>query len=232
MAIKKTKLTGAWGLKLPALILLGYFCVLFPTVNIIFREARWAGEILYPAYYALALLLITGFKKSGPGEMGFSRENLRQNILIGGISGAALLLSLPALDGFIDISGLGNNDLFAGAELRAGAIAGEDINFAYMAASTLLLPILEQAFFSGFILQALLRKIKPIAAIYLGAIIFSAAHFNFQLGGFAVGLITATFYYRTGTLYAGIIFQMLCGIGGVLIQYTYPRLITLLAFLY
>lgn len=232
MAIKKTKMTGLWGLKLPALILLGYFSVLFPTINIIFREARWIAEFVYPAYYALALLFMAGFKKARSAALGFSRENLRQNLLIGGISGGALLLSLPLLDGFIVISGMGNNDLFAGAELRAGAIAAEDINFAYMAASILLLPILEQAFFSGFILQALLRKIKPIAAIYLGAIIFSAAHFNFQLGGFAVGLITAAFYYRTGTLYAGIIFQMLCGTGGVLIQYTYPRLITLLAFLY
>lgn len=232
MAIKKTKLTGAWGLKLPALILLGFFCVLFPTVNIIFRETRWIAGFVYPAYYALALLFMAGFKKAGPGEMGFSRENLRQNILIGGICGAALLLSLPLLDGFIDISGMGNNDLFTGAELRAGAIAGEDINFAYMAASILLLPILEQAFFSGFILRALLGKFKPVTSVYLAAIIFSAAHFNFQLSGFAVGLITAAFYYRTGTVYAGIIFQISCGIGGILIQYAYPRLITLLAFLF
>jgi len=229
--IEKVKPTGAWELKFPVIILIGYFLVLFPLINIVFREARWAGDILYPGYCALALFFMVTAKKAGSGDLGFSRDNLLQNILIGVVSGGALALSLPFLDGIIEVSGLGNTELFAGAEERANRSAA-DFNSAVLASSILLLPILEQAFFSGFILQSLLRKFKPITAVYMGALIFSAAHFDIQLSGFAIGLITATFYHLTGTLYAGIILQMFCGAGGALIQYVYPRLATILAFLF
>ena len=228
MVIKKTILTGAWDLKLPALILAGYFCVLFPAVSIFFREFRWVEDFIYPGYCALALFFLAGYGNTRPETLGFSRNNLLQNILIGGISGGALVLSVPLLDGLIDVSGLGDAELFVGAELRAS----ENTNPIAMAGSILFLPILEQAFFSGFILQSLLRKFKPVMAVYLGTMIFCAGHFNFTLGGFAVGLITAAFFSLTGTLYAGILFQIFCGVGGGLIAHVYPRLTTLLTFLY
>ncbi len=232
MVIKKTKLTGVWGPKAPVIMLTGYFCVLFPLFNIIFRESRWVAGLVYPGYFALGLFFLIGLKKIRLGDLGFSQENLKQNIIIGGVCGGALLLSLPLLDAFIDISGLGNSDLFAGAELRISNGVKGSFNLATIVASVLLLPILEQAFFSGFILQSLLNKFKPVPAVYMGAVIFTAAHFDFAFGGFAIGLITATFYHLTGTLYAGILFQMFCGLGGALILYIYPKLATLLAFLF
>ena len=228
MAIRKTLLTGAWGLKLPALILAGYFCFLLPAVSIFFRESNWAGDYVYPLYYALALFFLAGYCKTNPKTLGFSRDNLWQNILIGGVSGGALVLSVPLLDGLLDVSGLGEAELFAGAELRARQFTSP---FA-MAGSILLLPVLEQAFFSGFILQSLLRKFKTVIAVYLSAVIFCAAHFNFSLGGFAVGLITAALFCLTGTLYAGILLQISCGVAAGLIAHVYPRLTTLLTFLY
>ena len=229
MKIIKTKMIGGWSLKLISLTLLGYFCALFPLVNVFFREFRWAGDFLYPGYFIFIIILIAGIFKARPEHFGLSRENIFQNILIGGICGGALIVSIPLLDILIDFSGLGNSELLEGADLRAGG--SPEGGFTTIIVSILLVPIIEQVFFSGIILQSLLKKLKPVTAIYLGSIIFTLAHFNFQLGALIIGLATALFYYRTGTIYAGILFQILCGVSGVLIQFVYPRLTTFLVFL-
>ena len=228
MKIIKTEMIGGWSLKIVFLILLGYFCVLFPLVNIVLRDFRWVGEYVYPGYFVLAMLLIAAINKAGPDHFGFSRENIFRNILVGGISGGALIISLPLLDMLVDVSGMGKSELFTGAELRVDHTGG--ISDAIL--KIVLLPIIEQAFFSGIILQSLLKKLKPITAIYIATIIFTLAHFNFQLSILIIGLTTSYFYYKTGTIYAGILFQILCGVGGMLIQYVYPRLITFLVFLH
>jgi len=229
--IIKTEMIGDWGLKIVILTLLGYFCLLFPLVNIFLREFRWIGGYLYPGYLALTIILISAIYKTKPDQFGFSGKKLFQHVMIGAISGGAILISLPLLDFLIDLSGLGKSELFAGAELRDNNNSVNGMNPATTALSLLLIPIIEQVFFSGFILQTLLKKLKPLPAIYLGAVIFTAAHFSFQLGIFAVGLTTAFFYYKTGSIYAGILFQILCSAGGILIQYVYPRLTTFLVFL-
>lgn len=229
MKIIKTEMIGGWSLKLVLLILLGFFCVLFPLINIFFREFRWAGDYLFPGYFALTIVLIAGIHKSGPEHFGFSRENIFQNILIGGISGGALIISLPLLDILIDVSGLGKSELFTGADLRTGGSTEGGLTTIIL--SLLLVPIIEQAFFSGIILQSLLKRIKPVLAIYIVSVIFTLAQFNFQLSALIIGLTTAFFYYKTGTIYAGILFQILCGVSGVLIQCVYPRLTTFLVFL-
>ncbi|MGV7222584.1 MAG: CPBP family glutamic-type intramembrane protease [Nitrospinales bacterium] len=227
MKIIKTEMIGGWSLKPIFLILLGYFFVLFPLFNIIFREFRWAGEYIYSGYYLLTIVLIATIYKARAEHFGFSRGNIFQNILIGGISGGALLISLPLLDFLIDVSGLANSELFTGAEFRVNSTVG--LNNKIL--TTVLAPIIEQVFFSGIILQSLLKKLKPITAIYIATIIFALAHFNVQLGTLIVGLTTGFFYYKTGTIYAGILFQILCGASGILIQYAYPRLTTILVFL-
>jgi membrane protease YdiL (CAAX protease family) len=225
--IIKTEMIGGWSLKIVFLILLGYFFVLFPLVNIGFRDFRWVGEFVYPGYFVLTVALIAAIYKAGPKHFGFSRENIFQNIYIGVISGGALVISLPLLNMLVDVTGLGNSELFTGAELRVDHTGGTSDAIL----KVVFVPIVEQAFFSGILLQSLMKKLKPITAIYIATIIFTLAHFNFQLSILIIALTTSYFYYKTGTIYAGILFQILCGVGGMLIQYVYPRLITFLVFL-
>ncbi|NIQ00947.1 MAG: hypothetical protein GWM98_11460 [Nitrospinaceae bacterium] len=45
-------------------------------------------------------------------------------------------------------------------------------------------------------------------------------------------MIAAWFYYLTGSLLPGLLFQMSCALGGWLIFNLYPRLFTLLGFLF
>jgi len=228
--IKKTKLTGLWSFKLSVYILIGYFCVLFPFIQFVLRDAMRKPALGYLAYCGAALLLLLFLRKATLTGLGFGKENILQNILIGGISGGAIFISLPLLDGFIDLSGLGDSALFAGAEERSGS--GGTASLMAVLITVLAAPAIEQTFFSGFVLQSLLKKFRPVTAIYLGALVFTLAHFNFQLSAFAIGLITASFFYITGSLYAPILFQAACHAGGLMIELYYPRLVTLLGFLF
>jgi len=225
-------MTGDWSLKYPAWILLGYFCVQFPFIHIVLRNVVRFPEMGYLAYCGTTLLFLLIFNKTTIEALGFVKDNFLQNNLLGGICGGAILISLPLIDGFLDLNGLGNSDLFAGSEERMGAATSEGISVTGIIFSVLAIPIIEQSFFSGFVLQSLLRKLKPIAAIYLGALIFTLAHFNLQLSGFAIGLISGSFFYLTGSLYAPILFQAACHAGGLMIEYHYPRLVTILGFLF
>jgi membrane protease YdiL (CAAX protease family) len=229
--IKKYSSAGDWNVMLPIYILAAYFFVLFPTVNIIFREQRWIAQFAYPAYFLLILIFLVGIKNISLQSLGFSKENLKQNIVIGGASGIVIILSIPVIDGLINLSGLSSSDLFVGAELRVDESLRNNLSPELMVISIFIIPVLEQVFFSGFVLQSLLRKLKPISALYIGAALFTSAHFNFQLGDLILGITTAFFYYKTGTIYAGILFQMSCVAGGILIQYIFPRLTTFLIFL-
>lgn len=225
-------MTGDWSLKYPAWILLVYFCVLFPFIHLVFRNVIRSPEMGYLAYCGTTLLFLLIFNKTTIEALGFVKDNFLQNNLLGGICGGAILISLPLIDGFMGLSGLGNSELFVGSEQRIGATTPEGISVTAIILSVLATPVIEQTFFSGFVLQSLLKKFKPITAIYLGALIFTLAHFNFQLSGFAIGIITASLFYSTGSLYAPILFQAACHAGGLIIEYHYPRLVTILGFLF
>ena len=230
--IKRVPLTGSWGLKLPASLLALYVCAVFPIVHLGFRGILWLPQVLYPAFFAVSLLtLILAGKISFP-QLGFNSRHLTQNCILGGISGGLVLASLPLLDALIDFSGLGQSEIFQGAENRLSAAAAETLTSFSMLGILVLVPIIEQGFFNGLLLQPLVKKIKPVAAVYLGGLIFALAHFDFHLGTFFIGLTTAGFFYWTGTLYASLIFQITCHIAGVCVLPYYPRVVTLVGFLF
>jgi len=69
-------------------------------------------------------------------------------------------------------------------------------------------PFFEETFFRGFILKGLLNNnMKPEKAIAISALIFGVFHLNpwQMVGGFLLGLILGLVFYKTGTLFAGII---------------------------
>jgi len=230
--IKRAPLTGSWGLKLPATLLALYGCAVFPIVHFGFREILWLPQVVYPAFFAISLLTLILAGKISFTQLGFSSRHLTQNCILGGISGGLILASLPLLDTLIDFSGLGPSEIFQGAENRLPMGGTEPLTSFSMLGILVLVPILEQGFFNGFLLQPLIKKIKPAAAVYLCGLIFALAHFDFQLGTFFIGLTTAGFFYWTGTLYASLIFQITCHAAGALLLQYYPRVVTLLGFLF
>ena len=78
----------------------------------------------------------------------------------------------------------------------------------------LIIPFIEQVFFTGIIFQSLLKKINPILAIYAAGIIYSLAGFKLSLGAFGLGVVTSFLFKSTKTLYASIIFHASCAVGG------------------
>ena len=96
----------------------------------------------------------------------------------------------------------------------------------------ILIPFIEQIFFTGFIFQSLQKLINPILAIYTGGIIYTLAGFKLSFGSFGLSLCTNLLFKLTGTLYASILFHISCALGSVLIENIYPGMIGVLGFLW
>lgn len=64
-------------------------------------------------------------------------------------------------------------------------------------------PLIEEFIYRGLFLNGLLKKYSPKVAIFLSALIFAIAHRNIPQGinAFLLGLLLATVYYKTHSLY-------------------------------
>ena len=94
------------------------------------------------------------------------------------------------------------------------------------------IPLIEQIFFTGIILQSLLKKINAITAVYTSSLIYTLAGFKLTLGTFGLGICASSLYKLTGTLYASILFHISCALGGILLENIYPKIRIILGFLY
>ncbi|MBI5428459.1 MAG: CPBP family intramembrane metalloprotease [Nitrospinae bacterium] len=218
----------SWPLKLPLLLTALYFLGWYPLTQIFLRDLRWAPRYGPHLYYAVSLagLLLSG--KATLEALGLTGRNLRQNVLLGGTCGAVVAGMLPLLDFLADSTGLSRTELFP----VAGAGGGMESRPALeIAAALTVAPLLEQTFFSGFILRPLLEKFKPVLAIYTCAAVFALAHFKLSLGLFLLGFGSAGLFYKTGTLVAPLLLHAGCQTAGLLLENVYPRLATLLGFL-
>lgn len=232
MVIQKEDLKGSWGLSLPAVVLAIYFFLLYPAVKIFFPDAEGISKYVYPVYVAFVLIWLMGVRKVSLAELGVSNKNFRQNVLLGGGCGGLVILCLPMLDGLIDMTGMNELELFRDQqEISVDFLKGGP-DVVSLLASSLLIPFFKQIFFSGVLVQALLKKYKPVVAIYLAGILFTLAHFKLSLGTFLLGLIAAQFFYLTGTIIAPLLFHASCATAGILLRTHYTRLATLLYFLF
>ena len=143
-----------------------------------------------------------------------------------------MVSTLPFLDALVSLSGLDQNELFSEAANQRNADDWESLQPLGVAIAVLVLPLLTQFFFTGLIYQSLSKKVDPALAFFAGALIFTLGHFQLNLGLFILGIITSFLYRLTGTLYASILFHMGCALAGILLLYAYPRLITILVFLF
>ena len=222
----------AWGLKGPVISLSVYFCVLFPVLHILFSQAQQWASAVYPAYFGMVVIFLVFTRQATWKKLGFHKEHWKQNLSLGGLTGLLLVGSIPLLGLLIDTTGMGQTELFAGAEQRFTHEPGADSSLIAFLMSAVFITLAEQGFLTGYVLQALIRKIKPVLAIYLGGLIFALVHFDLQLGMFLLGLTASSFYWLTGSLVAPLVFQISCHIAGWLLTHHYPKVFTLLGFLF
>ena len=219
-------------MKGPAGILAVYFCILFPTLHILFPQAQNWASYIYPAYFGLILALIIFSRQTTLYQLGFHTEHWKQNLVLGGLSGGLMVGMVPLLEFFIGVSGLGQTELFSGADQRLLQEPGENSAFADFFISTVLIVLVKQGVLTGYVLQALIRKSKPVLVVYLGGLLFTLVHFDLQLGLFLLGLTTSSFYWLTGSLTAPLVFQVACHTAGWMLTHHYPKVFTLLGFLF
>jgi membrane protease YdiL (CAAX protease family) len=229
---KQTDFRGTWGLKGPIGVLAVYSCVLFPVLHILFPQAQKWAPTIYPAYFGMVVIFLVFTRNATWQQLGFHKENWKQSLILGCLAGGLVLAAVPLFDGLIDATGIGQTELFSGADQRLSAQKEGDSSFIAFFVLTIFIALAEQGFLTGYVLQALIRKSKPALAIYIGGLIFALVHFDLQLGMFLLGLIASSFYLLTGSLVAPLLFQIACHTSGWLLAHHYPRVFTLLGFLF
>ena len=219
-------------MKGPIGILVVYSCVLFPALHILFPQAQKWAPAIYPAYFGMVIVFLVFTRYATWQQLGFHREHWKQNLILGCLAGGLVVGMVPLFDFLIDATGIGQTELFSGADQRLSEEPEEGFSFIVFIIPAIFITLAEQGFLTGYVLQALIRKVKPALAVYLGGLIFALVHFDLQLGMFLLGLIASSFYLLTGSLVAPLIFQMACHTAGWLLVHHYPKVFTLLGFLF
>ncbi len=219
---------AAWSIRATIFTLSVYLLLVLPGKNIFFHTNPWPFKYTDSIYFFVIILF--ALYRSNIKVLGFSVKGLKKNLFIGSASGGVLIFSLFLLDLCIDSTGMANHDLFTNQ--TNSSISPDKNSVIEYAVVVLVIPLIEQIFFTGIIFQSLLKKISPILAIYASGIIYSLAGYKLSLGAFGLGVTTSFLFKATKTIYASIIFHASCAVGGVMIKSVYPRLNTLLGFLF
>lgn len=230
--IKKVESQEVWQLKLTATIVLLYFFVLSPVIQFFFRGHPLLPQYVNLTFFSGVLLYILGVKKTPLNQLGFSTQYIGNHLTIGLIAGSLIVAALPLLDVLISVSGLDANELFSESVKQREVKEAMTFQPLNLLEKVFLVPVRQQFLLTGIIFICLKKQLKPMLAIYGTAVLFALAHFQFNLGIFALGLITAILFHWTGTLYASILFHASCSLAGFLLLNVYPRLTTLLVFLF
>jgi hypothetical protein len=115
LIVKKVDgLKGALSFKFILTITLLYFLVVFPAIHFFLRGHAWLPHYGYIIYFAGIFAYVLGVKKIPLNQLGFSRQNLGNHLLIGLILGSLIVSALPLLDALVSLSGLEQNELLPG----------------------------------------------------------------------------------------------------------------------
>ena len=227
MHSKKSDLDTQLTVPSTILILSFYLLLVLPAKNIFFQTNPWIYGYIDIIYFLVIILLVLYLHYTK--ILGFSVKNLKKNLLVGSLSGGVVIISLFLLELGIDLTGMSNLDLI---QTQSNIDISLDMSSIIIYASIILMvPLIEQVFFTGIIFQSLLKNINPVIAIYSSGVIYSLAGFKLSLGAFIIGVTTAILFKVTKTLYASIIFHSCCVVGGMIIKTIYPRLSTLISFI-
>ena len=157
-------------------------------------------------------------------KIGVSRFDWRQ-VKVGLFLGLLPITGVVFLDAIIVKTGMADNDLFIGAELRKL----EGFSNIDLILGGFLSPIISQLFITGYVLNGLVKNNK--VAIPANAVLYSTINLNFGIGFLALGIVSAGLVRFTGSLMPAILFSLGCAFAKILILTNYPRLTTILVFL-
>ncbi|MBT4374857.1 MAG: CPBP family intramembrane metalloprotease [Nitrospina sp.] len=219
---------ATWSVRATIVTLSVYHLLVLPGKNIFFHTNPWPLKYADSIYFFLIILF--ALHRSNLKELGFSVKGLKRSLFIGSASGGVLVFSLFLLDLCIDSTGMANHDLFKNQPNLT--ISSEKNSIIEYAGLVLVIPLIEQIFFTGIIYQSIHKKTSPILAIYASGIIYSLAGYKLSLGSFGLGFTTSFLFKTTKTIYASIIFHVSCAVGEIMIKTIYPRLNTFLGFLF
>ena len=217
-----------WTVRITAPILIIYLLLVLPAKNIFFYNNPWLFKNNDRIYFFLVILI--SLYKSNASLIGFSTKNLKSDLLIGSLLGGSILFILYILNLFIDLIGWGEHDLFK-SQLSVNSYANLNSPINYILI-VLVIPFIEQVFFTGIIFQSILKKANPIVAIYSSGIIYSLVDYKVSLSAFGLGVVASFLFNKTKSIYAPTIFHASCSAGGEIVKSIYPRLKILLNFMY
>jgi len=225
---KSNKPSSPWTINEIILILCFYFFFILPLVKIYFRTSPF----LYKYNDILFFLIVIGitFYRKKYYSLGFSRINIKYNIVVGVLAGGTLLVTLPLLDLSLELLNLTNHELLS--KKASNSIPYSFDFFSKQVLLILFIPLVEQIFFNGIVLQSLIKKLNPVIAVYITGLIYTVIGFKLSLGAFGLSTITSLLFLLTGSLHASLIFHACSALGNFILENIYPRIITILGFLY
>jgi len=209
-------------------ILVFYFLVLFPAINLTFTGNLFIYEFWPILYFAFILVLAIALKRISPKQLGFN--NIGKNLVVGLLLGLLPVISVPILDSLLIKTGLAQSELFTGAELRVTTEIGFNQSLSGYIFSALIMTFIDQVFVIGLVVNHLLKKQKTGQAIIGGGLLYSLLHFKPSLGNLFLGMISTGLLRSTGSIVAPILVHTGFSIAEVLIIFHYPRLTSLLVF--
>ena len=209
-------------------ILVFYFLVLFPAINLAFTGNLFIYEFWPILYFAFILVLAIALKRISAKQLGFN--NIGKNLVVGLLLGLLPVISVPILDSLLIKTGLAQSELFTGAELRVTTEIGFNQSLSGYIFAALIMTFIDQVFVIGLIVNHLLKKQQTGQAIIGGGLLYSLLHFKPSLGNLFLGMISTGLLRSTGSIVAPILVHTGFSIAEVLIVFHYPRLTSLLVF--
>lgn len=210
-------------------IVLLYVLILFPAMRFAFPSALWVLDFGALLFYFSSLALLVFFKRTSLPELGFCPD--RSHLILAAILIASVALLPFAVDSMISLTGINQYEFFSDAiNQRAPGIGAIPLSF--LVVKVFLGPLLTQVFLIGFVTQAMLRQKNSIIAIYGAGLLFMLVGYDFSIGLFIIGCLSAYLFKKTGTLYLSIGLHMGCAIADLMIANMYPRLYTVVGLLY
>jgi hypothetical protein len=209
-------------------ILVFYFLVLFPAINLAFPGNLFIYEFWPILYFAFILVLALALKRISPQQLGFN--NIGKTLVVGLLLGLLPVISVPILDNLLLKKGLAQSELFTGAELRVTTEIGFNQSLSGYIFTALVITFIDQVFVMGLVVNHLLKKQQTGQAIIGGGLLYSLLHFKPSLGNLFLGMISTGLLRSTGSIVAPILVHTGFSIAEVLIIFYYPRLTSLLVF--
>jgi membrane protease YdiL (CAAX protease family) len=214
--------------KIITTILVFYFLVLFPAINLAITGNLFIYEFWTILYFAFILVLALALKRISPQQLGF--KNIGKTLKVGLILGLLPVVCVLLLDSLLIITGLSQSELFTGAEFRVTTEIGFNQSLLGYIFAALIIPFIDQLFVMGLVVNQLLKKQHTGQAIIGGGLLYSLLHFKPSLGNLFLGMISTGLLRSTGSIVAPIFVHTGFSIAEVLILFHYPRLTSLLVF--